>query len=175
MYIYLIANELDFSIESKWLGFIVLFVNHAVSKYFFYYPALTDPLAFLLAMLMLLFFLKNNKTLLIITTIIGAFTWPLLVYFGLLLYIFPNKGLEFYARKRLSLILSVFAAFAVLAIIVWGHFMNKFVMPHAGAQVVDSVVVLSITCTLVYIVFGLRFHLDNIGIPDIHTIVNQPV
>jgi hypothetical protein len=87
----LIANELKISTKGKWLGFIALFVNFCFLKHNAYYPVLTDTTAFTLGMFMLLAYLKDMPIVLWMLTFIGAFTWPTLLYCGILLIIFPRK------------------------------------------------------------------------------------
>jgi len=87
----LISDELQISNKGKWLGFMALFLNNAVLKFFFYYPVLTDVTALFFVILMVYFWLRDNKVGLVVVSFLGAFTWPTLIYQGLILYMFPRK------------------------------------------------------------------------------------
>ena len=81
----LICSQVGLSMRGQCLGFIGLFINFAVIKYFFIYPMLTDQTAFFLGVILLFFFLKRSTAGIIITSIIGMFSWPLVTYYGLTL------------------------------------------------------------------------------------------
>lgn len=85
-----IASLLALKAPARWLGFIGLFVNFAVLKFYFYYPVLTDVTALVCTLAMLLFFLTNNVLGLVILVVLGSFVWPTLVYVGAALLIFPK-------------------------------------------------------------------------------------
>ena len=89
-----IANHWNLKLQSRWLSFIGLFVNFANFKLLSYYPVLTDCWALMLGMLLFHCFLKRNLAALFVTTLIGAFSWPVLIYNGFLLLIFPRQALE---------------------------------------------------------------------------------
>lgn len=84
-----ICQVLKLSVASRALSFTGVFVNYAILKMPFYYPVLTDLIAFTIGIMMLYCFLKNYIAGLIIISIVGAFSFPTLFYCGMLLYIFP--------------------------------------------------------------------------------------
>ena len=55
-----IADEMKSSIKGKWAGFFAMFLNYVVSKQFYYYPVLTDQMAFTLGLLLLFFYIRNK-------------------------------------------------------------------------------------------------------------------
>lgn len=73
------------------IGFSGLFLNYSVLKMLPYYPVLTDFTAYTLGLLMLYFFLINNTLKLFIVIFISAFTFPTMIYIGLLFIIFPKQ------------------------------------------------------------------------------------
>ncbi|MEM7582224.1 MAG: hypothetical protein AAF560_02500 [Acidobacteriota bacterium] len=85
----LISRHLGLSRRARWLGFIALYVNCALLEYALYYPVLTDVTAFFIAMAMLYCALVGHSAALYLLTFAGAFTWPTLMYLGLVLFVFP--------------------------------------------------------------------------------------
>jgi len=99
---YRISKFYKLNLKATWLGFIIGFVNFGIAKMPFYYPVQTDITAFFLGFCLLYFHVKNNLIGKIIITILGAFTWPSFIYFGILLIIFPlnsGKGIEVKSEK----------------------------------------------------------------------------
>jgi hypothetical protein len=86
-----IAEELDLHQSGLWFGFVGIFVNFAYFKYAWYYPVLTDVTATSLSLAMLLFYLRRQQLPLVIVTLLGAFTWPTLIYIGIFLLVFPRE------------------------------------------------------------------------------------
>lgn len=76
------------------IGFSALFLNYPILKLIPYYPILTDYTALTLALLMFYLYLVNNFLGLVIVTLIGAFTFPTLIYCGAILLLFENKPKE---------------------------------------------------------------------------------
>ena len=85
-----LADRVVLSRRGKWLGGVGLFVNFAVLKWVSYYPVLTDACALTLGLLMLDCYIADRKWVLGILTALGAFTWPVLIYQGSLLLLFPR-------------------------------------------------------------------------------------
>ncbi len=88
-----IAEELDLHQSGLWFGFVGIFVNFAFFKYAWYYPVLTDVSAAALSLAMLLFYLRRRQLPLVIVTLMGAYTWPTLIYIGLFLLMFPRESI----------------------------------------------------------------------------------
>lgn len=165
-----IADLLKVSCRGKWLCFLGLFCNFALT-FNFYYPNLTDVSAFALGMLMVYFYLTNLQIGILIVCILGAFTWPTLIYMGFLLYIFPvvnQKPIP--CRFNLHIYAAVFGAFFVLLGLVYVKFIAKF---SHGPVSLPSAINLSIIIVVVYIFFGLKKILNNGKLFDIKTIFQQ--
>jgi hypothetical protein len=85
-----IAIILDVSPSGRWLGFVALFLNYITLKYTFFLPVTTDIYAYALGLFMLHAYLTARQVQLAVLTALGAFVWPLSVYVGGLLLIFPT-------------------------------------------------------------------------------------
>jgi hypothetical protein len=81
--------------KNQLLAFCLLFINFALLKWPYYFPAMTDTLAFSLSIILLYFYLKQNTAGLIVISILLAFTWPMGYYQGLLLIAFPYQKIPF--------------------------------------------------------------------------------
>jgi len=172
----LIANELRIGAKGKWLGFSGLYMNFAILKFPFYYPVTTDTSAFTLGILLLYCFLKDKRTALLFMTVLGAFTWPTMIYYGSVLYLFPRKlDSPYPPRDLLGLILASSITGIVLLGIVYFYFIEHLRLPGSARPVVESVVYVSIMISLAYIFFSLspllnyRALYNNI---NLHNIIN---
>lgn len=92
VFLYKIAKFQNWSFNIFILGFISLFLNFAILKHMTYYPILTDYTAFTLGLMQVYFYLKNNTKMLIAVTIIGAFTFPTILFCGCILILFPMRN-----------------------------------------------------------------------------------
>ena len=86
-----ISKIYELDLRYIWLGFVLAIINYSIGEISFYYPVLTDTMAYFLGFCLLYFYLKENLTGKIIVTVIGSFTWASFVYFGLLLILLPLK------------------------------------------------------------------------------------
>ncbi len=86
-----ILAELNVHGAAAWLGFIALFGNFALLKEYHYDPVTTDPTALFLSLLLLLLYLRRCSLGVLLTAAAGAFCWPTILIFGLLLYVFPRE------------------------------------------------------------------------------------
>ncbi|MFL5327671.1 MAG: hypothetical protein ACJ8C4_02045 [Gemmataceae bacterium] len=86
-----IGRELKISQRGQWLGFLALFCNYVVLKHSFYVPVTTDVCAYAIGLAMLYCYLTDRRIGLIALTLAGAFTWPLAVYVGIALLLFPRS------------------------------------------------------------------------------------
>lgn len=103
-----ISAMYNFNLKYVWLGFVFWFLNFGVAEMAFYYPVLTDISAMCIGFCLLFAHLKNNLALKIILTFIGGFTWPVFIFLGILLIIFPMNlkpdfaGIVFEKQKKIS-------------------------------------------------------------------------
>lgn len=102
----LIAKELKLSNYEMWLGYILLFLNYPVLKWFFYNPVSTDSTAFFLGMLMLYAGLKRYSIVLVLSLVITFFTWPAGIVTSILLILFPFRKLDVSFAKPNSTVLN---------------------------------------------------------------------
>ncbi len=86
-----LASKRQWQPNVQLLSFAGLFLNYAILKMNTYDPVLTDTTAFVLGLMMIYSVLLHKPLLLLLTTLIGAFTFPTLLFVGLLLFIF-NTG-----------------------------------------------------------------------------------
>lgn len=148
----LISDELRLTIHSKYLGFVLLFVNFAVMKFPSYYPVLTDMASYAMGMAMLYFYLTSRTISLYVVTILGAWIWPLIVYQGIFLLFFPrdrthqDQDTSGHVRYRLHLLAGFVAALGILAITG-----IKSIKNHPP---LNSVVPLSIAIAVIYTFFS---------------------
>ncbi len=154
-----IADELRLSTRGAWLGLTGMFFNFAVLKQAFYYPVQTDSAAFALGTLSLYCFLKGHSAGLLGAVLLGAFAWPTVFYFGLVLFAFPKKEHSpLPARGRLHVIAAGALTLAVVAGIIHFHFFKQ-VRPSAlesKAMPIESLVVFSLMCVAAYLFVGIR-------------------
>lgn len=87
----LIAERLVLGRAGTWLGFCGLFLNYVVLKHTFYCPVTTDTWAYAIGLAMLWSYLDDRPSWLCILILISGFTWPLAVYVGALLLLFPRN------------------------------------------------------------------------------------
>ena len=113
-----ILRHLGVGTRARELALVLLLVNYPMLKYSVFYPALTDFSAIGLGSLLLLFYLKDRTWALVLTSLVGAFTWPVLFYQGLILLVFPREDRESERlprpRRRLLSTLSAAWGFGLL-------------------------------------------------------------
>ncbi len=86
-----IARALRVSRMGVWFGFVVLVLNHFVLKWSFYFTAQVDLFAYVSGLAMLYAYLLNKRLMLIWVTAAAAFVWPISIYLGFLLLVFPRQ------------------------------------------------------------------------------------
>ncbi|MDQ3020508.1 MAG: hypothetical protein M3R36_08060 [Bacteroidota bacterium] len=136
-----------------WLGLILVLLNFGIAENSFYYPVLTDTTAFFLGFCLLYFHLKDNLTGKIIITILGAFTWPSLIFIGILMIIFPinsnfsfsfsnnirKKSLNIYLAFLLPLLFLIVSIHHVYKYFMGESFYNIFTPVFSGWLYIDSI------------------------------------
>jgi len=169
----LITKELKITLRGCWLGFIALFCNFAVLKFYPYVMLSTDPYAFALGITMIYLYLRKSVWLLALTTIIGAFTWPTIVYIGTLLILFPkdeedypvdSKKAPLYLNYLVAIIAVVLVLIEMLKIhkgFVNGKMYLFGVFRVGGTKPIMPIIFLSIGASLYYIFISLTRLLDN--------------
>jgi hypothetical protein len=89
-----LAKKFKWSPQVKIISFAGLFLNFANLKMIFYYPILTDTTAFTLCLGMLYCYFNRKNLALLVLALIGAWTFPTLLYVGMILFLFPIKANE---------------------------------------------------------------------------------
>ncbi len=89
-----IAARLRLSARGTWLGFVAIYVNFAVLKMTFYSPVLTDTTALAAGMFLLYGYLAGHTWLVWIVSLVGAFSWPLILPMAFVLLAFPRSAVE---------------------------------------------------------------------------------
>jgi len=170
----LIADELRIGDKGKWLGFAGIFINFAVLKEAFYYPVLTDTSALALGTLLLSFFLKDTPIGVLIVSVLGAFTWPPLMYFGLVLFVFPKRsGAVAAAPVKLNVLTAGFATVAILAGIIHFHLIKNLRPGEAKALPEESLIHLSVASVVLYIFYATMTMGDYDGLYNLKRIVKS--
>jgi hypothetical protein len=114
-----IAKMLDLSRPAAWLGFVVLFLNHAAMKHYLYNTVLVDSMGLLIAALMLHAHLARRPWLILPLAFIGGFVVPgLLPLLGGLFLLFERREMRVTVRPTIGLVIALSGAFAV----VWAAF-----------------------------------------------------
>ena len=169
----LISYELKIGIKGKWLGFFALYINFPLAKLNYYYPVLTDTSAFALGIILLYYFLKDNRVGVLFVTIAGAFTWPTMMYYGIILYLLPRREIMHGpAKPCLDVTLAISSAGIVLSGIIYYYFIqHSDIYPSSVVPLVDRVVYLSIAVVILYVFFSLRpiFDYDQLYDPKFLT------
>ncbi|MEW6715919.1 MAG: hypothetical protein AB1345_00215 [Chloroflexota bacterium] len=123
----LICNRMKIGPAGKLVGFLGIFGSFALTKWVSFYPVLTDVSGFAISIGMLYFYLSNNRVCLLLLTIVGAFTWPILLYEGTLFLLFrkDESGLETKwssAPRHLNFWVALVTSFLLLFGLVWAVF-----------------------------------------------------
>ena len=87
-----IADALSLGGRGKLLGFLGLFCNHAVLKFNFYYPVLTDVSGYACAVFLLWAFVCSRPWLTAFFALAGTFCWPPLLAYGAVALLFPRRN-----------------------------------------------------------------------------------
>ncbi|MBA2652882.1 MAG: hypothetical protein H0U73_11520 [Tatlockia sp.] len=84
-----LARKLNWNLYVQIISFSGLFLNYVNLKMSFYYPTLTDTTAFTLGLFMLYCYVDKKQAWLLATSIVGAFTFPTILYVGFIFFISP--------------------------------------------------------------------------------------
>jgi hypothetical protein len=132
---FLISKKTNISQTGRFFGYIVLFLSFALTKWVTYYPVLTDISAFSISMGLLYFYLGSNTTGLWFLSVLGAFTWPTLLYQGIVFLLFPKRNLSLGMNNggvphHTRILIALVGSFALFAGILWALvFPPRFPVP----------------------------------------------
>ncbi len=119
-----IGEELNLGKSGFWLGFIGIFVNFAYFKFAWYDPVLTDVAATAISLAMLLFYLRRQQLPLMFAVILGANTWPTLIYAGVFLLAFPRDPIVERKTSQPRYLAAGLAAFVFAGVIALYYVMH---------------------------------------------------
>ena len=158
-----VADELGLSERAFWFAFAAIFVNVANFKLIWYFSVGTDPTAEALALAMLLFYLRRQEFRLFLVSLLGAFTWPTLIYAGTFLLVFRRdhvKEKEAGSLKWASLALSAFVCVGA----VLHYYVHHGGLADGLAQPIRWALPLSIFCAGLYFYLGSEILLDGMSL-----------
>jgi hypothetical protein len=96
----LVSQRINFSLRAAWLSAAFLFLNFAVQKQYFYFPVNTDATALSLSVALFYCFLSNRRKTLMILAILGAICWPIILYTGIILLLWPYRPVSVQVTTR---------------------------------------------------------------------------
>ena len=111
------ADAVHLGANGKWLGVLGLIVSYGNLKMPLYYATLTDTAALAAGAASMLFYLQSRTWALCLTTLAGAFIWPTLIWFNLMLLVFPraSSAEPETDSNRFDMIVAASAAIATVA------------------------------------------------------------
>jgi len=172
----LISEELKISERGLWLGFIAFFINFPILKFMPYIQVITDLYGYFLGLLLFYFFIKRKTILLLLTTLVGSFTWPTVIYIGLILYVFPRPK-EGDPKGEQCKVCPIGISIIISGIIAWGYYVatgllrgDESLVSFAFVNGVNKpnmfTLNASIAFALVYAFLGVKMVLSNTGLLD---------
>jgi len=158
-----IADELGLSGRGFWFVFAAIFVNVANFKLIWYFGVGTDPTAEALALAMLLFYLRGQEFLLFLASLLGAFTWPTLIYAGTFLLAIPRNPVKEEDTDGLKWVCLVLAV-AVCAGAVLRYYVHHLSVSPGLAQPIRWALPFSIFFTGLYFYLGSSILLQGMSL-----------
>ncbi len=138
------ADRMGLGTVPRWVAFTAIFVNFASVKMPYYNPVLTDTSGFFLGMLLFYFFTADSAPGMFFTALAGAFTWPTVPYYALLLMCFKKTPsgfprIPFWVRAALSAVFTgvFFWALQESFVRLGGTFLTGINDPGTGSIRVD--------------------------------------
>lgn len=151
LFYFLLAKAAQWRWDVTSLGFAGLFISVPILKMSLFYPLMPDIPAFAFGLIALYFWYKNWPILLLLTILVGWFTAPTMILFGLLLFLTKNKIKSKTTTKYwISLLLPIL--FLIGWSIVWLTDPNLFNNPPSDSHPVQmNLLLLSISLVLIYL------------------------
>lgn len=125
----MIASKVNLNRISQWTGFILLFLNFPVLKFYPYYPVLTDPTAYFLGFLTIYAAVTGRSMLLLFVTFVSYFTWPHLAGLSIILFLFPFYQSDFIdvgETDKWGKLLGFLFLLLISVIVLWVIIYSKF-------------------------------------------------
>ena len=148
-----VADELCLTERSFWFAFTAIFVNVTNFKLIWYFSIGTDPTAEALALAMLLFYLRGQEFRLFAASLLGAFTWPTLIYAGTFLLAIPRSAVKEEDSNRLKWVCLALAAAICTGAIV-RYYVHHLSISPGLAQPIRWALPLSILLAGLYFYLG---------------------
>lgn len=177
----LILSRLDFDFATGRLATIVLFVSFPILKLTFYYPVLTDTLAFSFGIFALFFWITNREFWLMIFGIIGNFIWPSFFYFVVPLFLFPYKENVFsynrsgvtQSKLKLSFFLSLVAGLGIAALSIYAVQFLGFTKQNQESPINTGLIIVSASLAGFYLVLALEPLFEILKIRYLVSLINK--
>jgi hypothetical protein len=148
----------------RWALFVGVFCNYVHMKQHYYSACVTDMWAFACAVAAVWCYPRRRGWGVLLASVVGAFTWPVLMHFGAVLFLLPrpaDPGLELSSapnkerRRWLATVLAGLAALALVEGTAWVVWKKQFFGTWPlGVSV--KLLPLSIPCAAVFLFLALR-------------------
>lgn len=160
-----IGDALQLALRSRWLGFVALFINYFCLKQTFYNPVLTDAFAFALGLAMFACFLYNRRLLLVVCTLMASFAWPVAIYSGAALLIWPRRPIleETDDRPAMATWMAIGAVTVASVLIGYIYFLKE----KQWGLTVQELVIPSALLVLVYLFASIRTLFDRLSLRSV--------
>jgi len=176
-----VCTELNFIREQTWIGFASLFLTFPIAKLSFGYPNTTDSSAFLIGIGLLYGYLKDKEWLIIVIGIIGAFVWPMTMYYAAILYIFKKNLIIREDKKNFTgPIIGALLVILYLVYIIWSGLGKQVIINNAYIDLGEKTVpvdnklfILSTLCTCIYLYLLYHEIFKNISLLNFKIFINR--
>lgn len=153
----LTMEKLGFSRRAQWLGYTGLFLNCAVLKMFFYYAITIDVTAFALSVFLFYFYVRKSQAGVLLITLCGAFTWPTMLYAGLILFVFPRQDTTTKEpREKAAVAASLLFSAAIAGGAAWLYYLRGIKPAFGGTPAIHALVPVSLAAVAAYSFWGSR-------------------
>lgn len=155
-------KKVDFKIQL--FGFILLTCNYFFLKFSTYYIVLTDFSAFFLSSIMLYYYFAGNKLNILLISIIGFFTWPIVVMQAVFLLCYDSNEVEYKETNKTKHIIPVLFVILLFILSVYYLYTIKFeqIYPYTLMQNTLLLPVSIAFVLLFYFGLGQYFSNDNL-------------
>lgn len=146
----LLSRKLLWNLHTEIIGFAALFFNYAILKQAWYYPVLTDIMAFTLGLWLVYFFLSEMYIPSALICIAGAFVYPLFLPTAILLFIHVSRSL-FHSKKITYLVRITLLSLLSILLYAYLFYPDQILHPRYIMQVNKSLLPLSVVGLVAYL------------------------
>lgn len=170
-----IARRLDLSRPAAWFGFVALVGNYALLKFAGYYPVLTDTAGWFLGLCLLWAAVHRRRTALLLVSVAAAFTWPTVLYSGLVLFAASRPTSVGHASRRWSAAGAAILAGAVSvsALVAW-QCGTDCVAPIMTETTVEELLPVSVAVLATWIFLATRPLLQHLQVSPLLRAIDVP-